>query len=219
MASIVIGMTVILAFILIKSRKLKPGPVEVTLGQNKIKFGGESESIQQDRRESCRRHVEVDESLDNLREQRSVLRQKIMGQQVRLIRGTFEQFSALLPESDPLLVESLWNRLANELYLSAVENHIFDHVHGDRIDTDYVDDKIEPVFHAYRRLTSRYDLPDWKLIETDTRRVLIDSLESFYLIAKTEYNSYKQTVEATIGLIGPGHPAIEKRIEKLVEEL
>jgi len=176
-----------------------------------------------DRRVTCARHAEIDESVDILIEQRRQTERKIMSSQVRSIIDSADAFDDLTAGLPPLLAEALWNRFDRALLVAAMENHILGHVDVDadgmRLHADYLEDKTLIMAQSYRRLTSKTSgLPAWADIETRAVLLMRVALDRFAEIARDEWEAFRGSVEAVSKVIGPEHPAVAARIKRLLEE-
>ena len=189
------------------------GPTDLS----KVSYGESSPKVI-DRRQSCSRHAEVDEAIDALIDGKAKTAQRIMSMQIRSIRDSEDKFVDAYKDSDPRDVLALWGRFKDELYASAVENHILDHINKDgSILRDYADDRLLPVAQGHRRLSQKYDLPDWSVIETGVYLVMWSALNKFAEIARTEWGSFHKSIRSMTKMVGSDHPAIDKRIERLLE--
>lgn len=182
------------------------------------------EPVTLDRRKTdlrCARHAEIDESIDGLIEFRRKTESKIMSAQLRSINESADAFDDLTAKWPGDSGEKFWNRFDRVLLVSAIENHILAHVDvvddEIRIHDDYLEDKMLLLSQAYRRMVNKdQGLPDWLEVETRVALILRVALDRFAKIAHSEWGSFRRAVDVTMTLIGAEHPAVSKRLSRLL---
>ncbi len=202
-------------FILIKNRlfpniKLTKG--DASLEASDIHVNGGKNTIQSVK---CERHGDIDESMDALIEQRYQTEKKITSMQVRLAFNKYEAFCDCVPSEDPIIKNTLWNSFIWSMNLSAIENHILRYVTDTWMDEGYISDKTLPIIRCYNSFKD-VGIPDVWAVEQKFRLIVITTLKEFSNISLTEWSQFRSSVEALSGVIGETHPAIKKRIDRIL---
>ena len=99
---------------------------------------------------------------------------------------------------DPWQVETAWSRMHRVLYNAADQNHILDHVHGEQVGVDYLQEKVTAFRRRYEKLLGRTgcNLPVFSIIEEEVRSLLSWTLVRFARIADTEEAKLAEFVES-----------------------
>ena len=168
----------------------------------------------------CFVHEDIDEGVDSLLFGKMRTEKHIMSSQIRSIRDWSDQFEEVYRDADPRDVGALWTRFKDELYVAAVENHILSHIDSNgRIEQDYLQDKLLPIHQGHRLLAKKYELPQWEMVEMGIHLLMRMALDEYARIASEEWTNFKINVDAVLKTVSGRHPAIEKRLSRLIEDL
>lgn len=202
-------------FILIKNRlfpNIKFTKGNASLESSDIHVNGGKNTIQNVK---CDRHNEIDESMDALIEQRYQTEKSITSAQVRAAFGRYDAFCNCIPTLDPVTKNSLWWSFIWSMNLAAIENHILKHVNENLVDEEYISDKTLPIIKCYNSFKDQ-NIPDVWSVEQKFRLIVIDTLMEFSRISYDEWKVFVTSVRSLSGVIYDSHPALAKRIDRIL---